>query len=111
MVQVGAYVLGEFGHLIANDPNSKYAVAPLLYLYSITGSPYSRLTPSPTKQLNVLQCHYPLLSPGSRAHMLSTYVKLSNLFPEIRPQVQQVFRSVFFGLYVVYVSLDSCLTL
>jgi AP-2 complex subunit alpha len=22
MVSVGAYVLGEFGHLIANDPNS-----------------------------------------------------------------------------------------
>ncbi len=26
MVVVGAYVLGEFGHLIANDPNSRYFV-------------------------------------------------------------------------------------
>lgn len=70
MVVVGAYVLGEFGHLIANDPNS-----------------------NPTKQLQVLQCHYPLLCAANRAHLLSSYVKLSNLFPEIRPQIQQIFQS------------------
>lgn len=70
MVMVGACVLGEFGHLIANDPNS-----------------------SPTKQLQVLQSHYPLLSAPARAQLLSTYIKLSNLFPELRTQVQLVFQN------------------
>eukprot|EP00047_Mylnosiga_fluctuans_P003028 m.227075 g.227075 ORF g.227075 m.227075 type:complete len:899 (-) comp11528_c0_seq1:49-2745(-) len=70
MVVVGAYVLGEYGNLIANDPNS-----------------------SPAKQLQVLQSHYPLLSAANRAHLLTTYVKLSNLFPEMRQQIQQIFQS------------------
>ena len=37
MIKVGAYVLGEFGHLIANDPSS-----------------------TPEKQLQLLQTHYPM---------------------------------------------------
>ncbi len=44
----------------------------------------------PQKQLNVLQSHYPLLSASSRSHMLTAYVKFSNLFPEMRAHVQQV---------------------
>lgn len=63
-------MLGEFGHLIANDPNS-----------------------SPLKQLDVVQMHYPMVSADTRALLLSTYAKLANLFPEIKPQVLQVLKN------------------
>lgn len=70
MIGMGGYVLGEFGHLIANDPNS-----------------------GPLKQLDVVQMHYPMVSTDTRALLLSTYAKLANLFPEIKPQVLQVLKS------------------
>ncbi|EGD77446.1 adaptor protein complex AP-2 [Salpingoeca rosetta] len=73
MVNVGGYVLGEFGHLIANDPNS-----------------------SPVKQLEVIQMHYPMVSASTRALLLSTYVKLANLFPEIKSHVLQVLKTSHF---------------
>jgi AP-2 complex subunit alpha len=66
-VVVGAYVLGEYGHLIANDPNS-----------------------SPLKQLALLQSHYPLMSANTRALLLTSYVKLANLFPEIKGNILEV---------------------
>ena len=53
MVKVGAYVLGEFGHLIANDPLCV-----------------------PERQLKVLQMHYPMVSVKTRCLLLSTYVNL-----------------------------------
>lgn len=68
MVKVGAYVLGEFGHLIANDPAC-----------------------IPEKQLEVLQRHYPMMSTQTRGLLLSTYVKQGNLFPEMRTTLDAVF--------------------
>eukprot|EP00049_Salpingoeca_infusionum_P018290 m.356545 g.356545 ORF g.356545 m.356545 type:complete len:909 (-) comp17570_c0_seq1:280-3006(-) len=70
MVNVGSYVLGEYGHLIANDPNS-----------------------TPQKQLEILQMHYPMVSAQTRASMLSTYVKLANLFPEIKMTILEVLKA------------------
>ena len=67
MVCVGGYVLGEFGHLIANDPNSV-----------------------PPKQLEVIKMHYPMVSAETRALLLSVFVKLANLFPEIKPVVKEL---------------------
>ena len=69
MVIVGGYILGEFGHLIANDPNS-----------------------SPLKQLQLIQHHYPLMSANTRSLLLTSMVKFANLFPEIKAQVQEVCR-------------------
>jgi len=69
MIKVGAYVLGEFGHLIANDPAS-----------------------TPEKQLQLLQTHYPMVSVETRSLVLSTYAKFTNLFPEIKPAVQAIFK-------------------
>ena len=66
-VSVGSYIVGEFGHLIANDPKS-----------------------SPAKQLEALQLHYPMVSLATRGLILSTYAKLANLFSEIKPAVLQV---------------------
>jgi AP-2 complex subunit alpha len=64
---VAGYILGEFGHLIANDPNSL-----------------------PAKQLETLQLHYPMVSAPTRGLLLNTYAKLANLFPELKPAVLQV---------------------
>ncbi|XP_071452420.1 AP-2 complex subunit alpha isoform X2 [Hetaerina americana] len=69
MVKVGGYVLGEFGNLIAGDQRS-----------------------SPLVQFQLLHSKYHLCSPMTRALLLSTYIKFINLFPEIKQQVQEVFR-------------------
>ncbi|XP_063227909.1 AP-2 complex subunit alpha [Bacillus rossius redtenbacheri] len=69
MVKVGGYILGEFGNLIAGDKRS-----------------------SPLVQFQLLHSKYHLCSPMTRALLLSTYIKFVNLFPEIKPQVQEVFR-------------------
>lgn len=69
MVKVGGYILGEFGNLIAGDSRS----APLV-------------------QFKLLHSKYHLCSPMTRALLLSTYIKFINLFPEIRTNIQEVFR-------------------
>lgn len=69
MVKVGGYILGEFGNLIAGDQRS-----------------------SPQVQFQLLHSKYHLCSPMTRALLLSTYVKFINLFPEIRTQIQEVFK-------------------
>lgn len=69
MVKVGGYILGEFGNLIAGDSRS----APLV-------------------QFKLLHSKYHLCSPMTRALLLSTYIKFINLFPEIRSNIQEVFR-------------------
>ena len=70
MIKVGAYVLGEFGHLIANDPSS-----------------------TPDRQLSLLQQHYPMTSIGTRALLLTTFAKFANVFPELKEKVQTIFRA------------------
>ncbi|PWN41488.1 putative alpha-adaptin C [Ceraceosorus guamensis] len=67
LVKVGGYVLGEFGHLIANDDGS-----------------------SPIEQFHALHSRSHLCSQPTRAILLSTYVKWLNIFPEIREQVMYV---------------------
>ncbi|PSN43176.1 AP-2 complex subunit alpha [Blattella germanica] len=69
MVKVGGYILGEFGNLIAGDQRS-----------------------SPLVQFQLLHSKYHLCSPMTRALLLSTYIKFVNLFPEIKSQIQEVFR-------------------
>ncbi|EEB11455.1 conserved hypothetical protein [Pediculus humanus corporis] len=69
MVKVGGYILGEFGNLIAGDKRS-----------------------SPAIQFQLLHSKYHLCSPMTRALLLSTYIKFVNLFPEIRDQIQAVYR-------------------
>ena len=69
MVKVGGYILGEFGNLIAGDSRS-----------------------SPSVQFRLLHSKYHLCSVATRALLLSTYIKFVNLFPEIKGQIQDVFR-------------------
>lgn len=70
MVKVGGYILGEFGNLIAGDTRS-----------------------SPQVQFELLHSKYHLCSAATRALLLSTYIKLVNLFPEIKNRVQEIFRA------------------
>lgn len=69
LIKIGAYLLGEFGHLVAETPNC-----------------------SPIEQFMVLQSHFPICESSTKGILLSTYIKFVNLFPEIRPQVIEVFR-------------------
>ncbi|XP_071104618.1 AP-2 complex subunit alpha-2-like [Haliotis cracherodii] len=70
MVKVGGYILGEFGNLIAGDPRS-----------------------SPVVQFQLLHSKFHLCGPATRGLLLSTYIKFINLFPEIKPQIQDVLKS------------------
>lgn len=67
MVKVAAYILGEFGNLIAGDPRS-----------------------TPRIQFNLLHSKYHLCSLSTRALLLTTYVKFINLFSEIKSDIQAV---------------------
>ncbi|XP_022254663.1 AP-2 complex subunit alpha-like [Limulus polyphemus] len=70
MVKVAAYILGEFGNLIAGDQRS-----------------------SPFVQFNLLHSKYHLCAAQTRALLLTTYVKFINLFPEIRADIQNILKS------------------
>ena len=68
LVKIGAYILGEFGHLIAEEKGC-----------------------SPIEQFLALQGKLAACSSGTRAMILSCFIKFVNLFPEIKPQLVNVF--------------------
>jgi AP-2 complex subunit alpha len=69
LVKIAGYLLGEFGHLIADNKGC-----------------------SPIEQFMALYAKMPFCSDNTRALLLSSFVKFVNLFPEIKPQLLQVFR-------------------
>ena len=69
LVKTGSYILGEFGHLIADNKGS-----------------------SPIEQFLALQSKMLSCSDNTRAMILSSFIKFVNLFPEIKPRLLQVFR-------------------
>lgn len=77
LVKIGGYLLGEFGHLIADNKGC-----------------------SPIEQFLALSTKMRGCSSSTRGILLSCYVKYVNLFPEIKPQLLQAFRAYS-------VSLDS----
>jgi len=68
LVKVGAYVLGEFGFLVADKPGR-----------------------SGSEQVKALLLHFPSCTHGTQGLLLSSLVKMGNLYEECRPQVQPVF--------------------
>jgi AP-2 complex subunit alpha len=70
LVKIGSYILGEFGHLIADTKGC-----------------------SPIEQFLALQAKFSSCSPNTRAMILSAFIKFVNLFPEIRPQLLGAFRT------------------
>lgn len=69
LVKIGAYILGEFGHLIADNKGC-----------------------SPIEQFMALQSKMNGCSFSTRAIILSCFIKFVNLFPEIKPQLLHIFR-------------------
>jgi len=67
-VRVAAYILGEFGFLIAERPGM-----------------------SGEEQFRILHQHWATCSHQTRAILVSTYAKLANLYEECRPLVAPVF--------------------
>ena len=70
LVKIGGYLLGEFGHLIADNKGC-----------------------SPIEQFLALQTKLSICSSSTRAILLSCFVKFVNLFPEVKPQLLHVFRA------------------
>ncbi|BGP18946.1 hypothetical protein JCM10213_001956 [Rhodosporidiobolus nylandii] len=68
IIKVGAYILGEYGHLIADEEGR-----------------------SPIEQFQIIHTRAPLCSNATKALLLTTYFKWLNLFPEIREQIVAVF--------------------
>lgn len=68
LVKIGAYILGEFGHLIADQPKC-----------------------SPIEQFLALQGKLAACASSTRAMILSCFIKFVNLFPEIKPQLLGMF--------------------
>ncbi|KAH9065749.1 Adaptor protein complex AP-2 alpha subunit [Lactarius vividus] len=68
LVKVGGYVLGEYGHLIANEEGH-----------------------SPIEQLQVLHTKSQFCAAPTRALLLTTYIKWVNVFPEIKAQLINIF--------------------
>jgi len=62
------YILGEYGHLIANDAGY-----------------------SPLEQFHVLHSKSQFCVASTRSLLLSTYIKWVNVFPEIKPQLINIF--------------------
>lgn len=68
LVKIGAYILGEFGHLVADQARC-----------------------SPIEQFLALQSKIAACSSSTRSMILSCFIKFVNLFPEIKPQLLNVF--------------------
>jgi len=69
LVKVGAYILGEFGFLIAEEAGK-----------------------SGEDQFHVLMGHFPNIGHGTQSHILSAFVKIANLYEECRPLVMPIFQ-------------------
>lgn len=67
IIKVAGYILGEFGHLIAEEDDDASV--------------------SPLEQFSMLNSKIPLCSPSTKALILTTYIKWLNLFPEIREPI------------------------
>ncbi|SCV72510.1 BQ2448_4047 [Microbotryum intermedium] len=68
ILKVGAYILGEYGHLIADEEGR-----------------------SPIEQFQLVNSRANLASASTKALLLTTYFKWLNLFPEIYEQIVNVF--------------------
>jgi AP-2 complex subunit alpha len=75
-VKCGAYVLGEFGFKLVEG-----------------GGPDGGAPVGGAQQFAALHQHFSKCAPASKCILLSTYAKLQNLYPELRPIVQPIFEA------------------
>ncbi|KCV70472.1 hypothetical protein H696_02813 [Fonticula alba] len=67
-VKIGGYLLGEYGELIASRPDAH-----------------------PQIQFNSLQSKFGACSTSTKALLLSSYVKMASIFPELQPDITAIF--------------------
>ncbi|CAG8556564.1 9730_t:CDS:2 [Paraglomus brasilianum] len=70
LVKIGGYILGEFGHLVANIPGG-----------------------SPIEQFHAIYSKFGLCSAQTKAMLMTTFLKFVNLFPEIKGEIVSVFHN------------------
>jgi hypothetical protein len=68
-VRIGGYLLGEFGNLIRDNVNS-----------------------TPEKQIELLRSKFLTVSESTRAMLLTTFIKLVNLYPEQTARIMEIFK-------------------
>ena len=83
MIKVGAFVLGEFGNLIAKND-----------------------TAMPILQFRLLHSKYHLCSPPTRALLLSAYIKFVKIFPDLKLEIQVT--CWFINLFATELLKKSC---
>jgi AP-2 complex subunit alpha len=76
-ISIAGHILGEFGHIIVDSPGC-----------------------SPIEQFLALHAKLGFFSQGTKAILLSTYLKFVNLFPEIKHEIVKVFESYQYVLDV-----------
>ncbi len=69
-VRIAGYLLGEYGNLVANDP-----------------------TMSPERQTQLTLSKLATSSEGTRAMLLSTFIKFVNIYPEVTQRILPIFRA------------------
>lgn len=74
-LKLSGYILGEYGHLISNEPGA-----------------------SPLEQFMALHAKFRSASTPTRCLLLSVYLKLVNVFPEIKAEVMRVFKQYIHAL-------------
>ena len=77
LVKVAAYVLGEYGHFVADSHESL----------------------APRQQLGALQSKFKAATPSTQAMLLNAYIKFYNLFPEVRDDILLVFERNLTSFY------------
>lgn len=92
LVKVGAYILGEYGHLVADEPVRSLPRCPSRLgrqeTDAISSATQGR---SPIEQFHILHSRQSQCTNPTKALLLTTYFKWLNLFPEIRQQLVAVF--------------------
>ena len=76
-LKLGGYILGEYGHMVANLPGS-----------------------SPLEQFLALHTKFRSASSPTRSLLLSAYLKMVNVFPEIKNEIIRVFKQYTHALEV-----------
>lgn len=95
LIKVAAYILGEYGHLVADEPVRPPLSRPLelvvVVVLELTSRSSRTQGRSPIEQFHLLNSRQPQCANPTKALLLTTYFKWLNLFPEIRQELVAAF--------------------
>ena len=94
LVKIAGYVLGEFGHTIAEQPaSSAEDQLRVLHEQFLQVDRSSALVPANCSPVKSIYCGLSQAEPDTKALLLNTYAKLSHAYGEISVSVGDVLRS------------------